>query len=153
MGPLGVALGGGRVHRLAGELAPGLAAEAANRDWAAWTEGRRGRGRRAGLDCAVLGVGEDGHVASLFPGNMAEDLGARSAFRAVRGPKPPPDRLTLGYRELWEAGSVVVLAVGAGKAGVVCGSVSGGLDTPLGRVLRGRAGLGTRVVAVRGVSA
>jgi 6-phosphogluconolactonase/glucosamine-6-phosphate isomerase/deaminase len=85
-------------------------------------------------------------VASLFPGNMKVDLEASRAFRAVRGTKPPPDRLTAGYPVLWEAGVVVVLATGRGKEEVVMGSVEGRLDTPLARVLMGRGGRETRVV-------
>ncbi len=135
-----------RIHRLAGELVPGEGAERAMEDWVRWVEGREGRGRRGAWDCAVLGVGEDGHVASLFPGNMKQDLESGLAFRAVRGPKPPPDRLTAGYPLLWEAGELVVLATGRAKEEVVLGSVAGGLDTPLARVLKGRSGRETRVV-------
>jgi len=135
-----------RIHRLEGERAPGEGAERAMDDWSGWVEGRLRRRRRGTWDCAVLGVGEDGHVASLFPDNMAEDLSATRAFRAVRGPKPPPDRLTAGYTVLWETGELVVLATGRGKEEVVVGSVGGRLDTPLARVLKGRSGRETRVV-------
>jgi 6-phosphogluconolactonase len=142
--PLGV--GDDRIHRLEGERAPAEGAERAMEDWARWVEGRSRRGRSGTWDCAVLGVGEDGHVASLFPGNLKQDLEATRAFRAVRGPKPPPDRLTAGYPVLWEAGELVVLATGRGKEEVVLGSVAGRLDTPLARVLKGRVGRGARVV-------
>lgn len=135
-----------RVHRLEGERSPEVGAERARADWQKWAAGRKRRGRPAALDCVVLGVGEDGHVASLFPGNMAADLAALAPIRAVRGPKPPPDRLTLGYRELWEAAWVVVLATGRGKEDVVMGSLAGALDTPLARVLKGRQGQETRVI-------
>ncbi len=142
--PLGVSEE--RIHRLEGELAPASGAERALDDWRAWTLGRRKRGRPAAWDCAVLGVGEDGHVASLFPDNLEEDLAAPAAFRAVRGPKPPPDRLTAGYRLLWEALTVVVLATGRGKEAVVRASLDGTAGTPLARVLKGRVGRDTRVV-------
>ena len=142
--PLGVSAE--KVHRLVGELPPEQGAILAREEWRCWQAGRVGRGKAPELDCAVLGVGEDGHVASLFPENVAEDDAARDSFRAVRGSKPPPDRLTLGYRELREAGRVVVLAVGGGKESVVRGSLSGALDTPLARVLKGRGGRATWVV-------
>ncbi len=133
-----------RIHRLVGEAAPGEGEALAREDWRIWGERRLGRGRRPALDGAVLGVGEDGHVASLFPGNMSVDSGAvgkgagGATFRAVRGPKPPPDRLTMGYGLLWEADLLVILATGSGKREVVTESLTGGLDTPLARVLKGR---------------
>lgn len=139
--PLGV--GGMRVHRLEGELLPGVAADRANAEWEAFVRVRGAAGAR--LDCVVLGVGEDGHVASLFPGNWESDSRGGRAFRAVRGPKPPPDRLTMGYELLWEARLVVVLATGAGKERVVAEAVLGGSGTPLGRVIAGR-GVGETVV-------
>ncbi len=132
--PLGLAAG--QVHRIAGELAPAEATASANLDWAAW------RARRtpstAGPDCVVLGVGEDGHVASLFPRNLTADLAATEPFRFVLGPKPPPARITMGYALLRSAAEMVILATGSGKERVVSGSLDGTLDTPLARILAGR---------------
>ena len=144
LAPLGVPAE--RIHRLAGELDPAMAARLAVEDWHRWRQVRGGP--EAGPDVVILGVGEDGHVASLFPGNLAADLAAPEPFRSVIGPKPPPSRLTVGYPMLWEAGEVVVLATGAGKEPVVSSSLGGGLDTPLARVVFGRAtrGRGTTVV-------
>ncbi|MGE4180798.1 MAG: 6-phosphogluconolactonase [Limisphaerales bacterium] len=142
--PLGVPEA--RIHRLEGERDPAAGAERALEDWRDWIRGRRDRGRAPAWDCAVLGVGEDGHVASLFPDNLERDLAATAVFRAVRGPKPPPDRLTAGYRLLWEALTVVVLATGRGKESVVRASLGGAAGTPLAHVLRGRVGRETRVV-------
>jgi 6-phosphogluconolactonase len=136
-----------RVHRLEGELDPALAVARATADWRAW-QSARGEAD-PGLDLVVLGVGEDGHVASLFPANLKADLAATEPFRAVTGPKPPPRRLTMGYPMLWEAGRVVVLATGPGKEAVVDGSLSGQIDTPLSRVLAGRDARGRPTVVVR----
>ena len=133
-----------RQHRLAGEAPPVEAARRANADWARWLAAR-GPGQ-PGLDVVVLGVGEDGHIASLFPGNLAADLAAPEPFRAVTGPKPPPQRLTMGFSLLAKARLAVVLATGTGKAEMVAGSLRGTLDTPLARLLALRATQGETVI-------
>lgn len=92
------------VHRIPGELG----AEAAAAVYAGIVDGLRP------LDLVLLGVGEDGHTASLFPGNAA--LAASGSAVAVHGaPKPPPDRVSLTLEVLREARRVLVLATGAGK--------------------------------------
>jgi 6-phosphogluconolactonase len=140
--PLGVPAE--HIHRLRGEWPPEQAAESANEDWTGWVH-RRPDPSRA-MDCIILGVGEDGHVASLFPSNMGQDLADHSPFRAVVGPKPPPQRLTMGYPLLWTARQVVVLAAGKGKAEIVTLSLSGKRDTPLSRVVHGREGRETVIL-------
>ncbi len=66
------------------------------------------------LELALLGVGEDGHTASLFPDNPA--LRAAGAVAGVRGaPKPPPERLTLTCTYLSSARTVIFLATGESK--------------------------------------
>ena len=88
------------------------------------------------FDLILLGMGEDGHIASLFP-NESEELITRPAvYRAVTGPKPPPRRLTLGYPAIASARQVWVLASGSGKEAALKKSISGNGDTPLARVLR-----------------
>ena len=70
------------------------------------------------LDVVVLGVGEDGHTASLFPGHPALD--APGLTVGIRdSPKPPPHRVTLTLRALQSARRVIILATGAGKAEAV----------------------------------
>lgn len=65
------------------------------------------------LDVLLLGMGEDGHVASLFPG-FDPPPGARVAH--VRSaPKPPPERITLTRRLLATAAGAVLLATGEAK--------------------------------------
>jgi 6-phosphogluconolactonase len=49
------------------------------------------------FDLIFLGMGEDGHIASLFPGEPEEAMNRPAVYRAVVGPKPPPRRITLGY--------------------------------------------------------
>ncbi len=82
------------------------------------------------LDVVVLGIGEDGHTASLFPGADALHETARRYLAEV-GPKPPPERLTLTPPVLAAARSLVMLAVGAGKADAVKRALEGPWD-PLG---------------------
>jgi 6-phosphogluconolactonase len=72
----------------------------------------------APLDVVVLGVGEDGHTASLFPGHPA--LNAPGLAVGIRdSPKPPPQRVTLTLTALQSARRVIILATGAGKADAV----------------------------------
>jgi 6-phosphogluconolactonase len=65
------------------------------------------------LDVLLLGLGEDGHVASLFP-HVRPDPRANAAF-VPDAPKPPPRRITLTLRMLCSARRAVLLATGAGK--------------------------------------
>ncbi len=67
-----------------------------------------------GLDVALLGLGEDGHIASLFPGHPALDLEG-PVLHVQDSPKPPARRMTLSLPLLREAGTCVLLATGAGK--------------------------------------
>ena len=65
------------------------------------------------FDLVLLGIGEDGHTASLFPGQQHP---AEQLVHAVHNaPKPPPDRVSLSARALSEAHEVLILATGAGK--------------------------------------
>ncbi|MFN0062180.1 MAG: 6-phosphogluconolactonase [Myxococcaceae bacterium] len=70
------------------------------------------------LDVAVLGLGEDGHTASLFPGSSALAEDTRRVV-AVVGPKPPPHRLTLTPVALRAVRHTLVLASGNEKADAV----------------------------------
>jgi len=70
------------------------------------------------VDVLLLGVGEDGHIASLFPGSAALRETQRRIIHVV-GPKPPPRRLTVTPPVIREARSVFVLAAGDAKADVL----------------------------------
>lgn len=65
------------------------------------------------IDLLLLGVGEDGHIASLFPGSAA--LHEARKVVAVTGPKPPAERITITPAVIEQSESVVVLASGEGK--------------------------------------
>jgi 6-phosphogluconolactonase len=67
------------------------------------------------LDLVILGMGEDGHTASLFPGEAESLVNDSAVYRGVTASKPPPRRITLGYAPLRAARQLVVLASGQGK--------------------------------------
>jgi 6-phosphogluconolactonase len=72
------------------------------------------------LDVAVLGIGPDAHIASLFPGAEQLDAGAEQLCLGVRdSPKPPPERITLSLPVLRDARSCVMIATGASKADAI----------------------------------
>jgi 6-phosphogluconolactonase len=83
-------------------------------------------------------MGEEGHVASLFPGESPEVMASPAVFRHVVGTKPPPNRITLGYAGIAAAREVWLLASGAGKAGALSEAIAGTGRTPLCRVLQSR---------------
>jgi len=76
-------------------------------------------GKTPRLDLLLLGVGPDGHVASLFPGHSALSEEHRLALPIVDAPKPPPRRLTLTLPMLTSAERVIVMALGESKAAVM----------------------------------
>jgi 6-phosphogluconolactonase len=84
------------------------------------------------FDAVMLGMGEDGHVASLFPGSPALDLGLDPEAPACisvpqgQGRPPPQPRLSLTIRPLTGAGLVVILASGAAKRAVLEQALAGG---------------------------
>ena len=124
------------LHRLHGEDEPVRAAEQAARELQAFAA--TSVGGQPVLDLVLLGMGEDGHVASLFPGESEATMRSSEIYRAVTASKPPPRRLTLGYAALAAAREVWVLASGAGKEAALCESLSSAGQTPLARVLRAR---------------
>jgi 6-phosphogluconolactonase len=70
------------------------------------------------LDLILLGLGEDGHTASLFPGEpVLQDY--QSVIAVTQSPKDPPTRLTMTLGVINGASVVLFLVAGAGKAGVV----------------------------------
>ena len=70
------------------------------------------------FDIAFLGMGEDGHTASLFPGNKALH-DTRSVVPVFDSPKAPAERVSLSVATLQKTRCRIVLAAGAGKADVI----------------------------------
>jgi 6-phosphogluconolactonase len=133
-GPLGISES--RIHAINGAIVPEASV-------AQMVEDVRGTipldGRQQPVfDMVFLGMGEDGHVASLFP-EESEEAGRDAAiYRPVTASKPPPRRITLGYAALAAAKQVWVLASGQGKEQALRNSLLEKPVTPLGRVLKMR---------------
>jgi len=87
-------------------------------------------------DLVLLGVGEDGHTASLFPDTDALSVKGRW-YVANQVGSLGEDRLTATFEMLWRARLLVVLAVGQSKAAAVKASYDG--ITPAGRLDEGEA--------------
>jgi 6-phosphogluconolactonase len=82
-------------------------------------------GQVPSFDVLLLGIGPEGHVASLFPGQPALYEEERSVVAVHGAPKPPPTRLTLTLPAICAARQVWIIASGAEKAGAVRLALSG----------------------------
>lgn len=116
---------------------PEAAAERYARELAAATR-QEDHGPTPSFDVLLLGVGPDGHTASLFPGKPS--LYDERPVVAVRGaPKPPPTRLSLTVPAIQAAGEVWVVVAGADKARAVSMALSGaGVNQVPAAAARGR---------------
>ncbi|MDO5079739.1 6-phosphogluconolactonase [Buchananella hordeovulneris] len=112
------------VHRVAGPESGDLDAATA-----AYAAELAAHGPPEGFDIVFLGVGPDGHIASLFPGHAA--LAATGLTVAEpASPKPPAQRVSLTLAALATARVTVFLAAGAEKAEVVRQVAAGGSQLP-----------------------
>ena len=91
------------------------------------------------FDILLLGMGPDGHVASLFPGHDELTVTGVAAVGVREAPKPPPLRLTLTYDAINSAQQVWLIVAGADKAAAVASALADdpALRTPAAGV-RGR---------------
>jgi 6-phosphogluconolactonase len=93
----------------------------------------------------LLGLGEDGHTASLFPGHTWDD--GVDAFPVFNSPKPPSERISISARRLSQAREVIFLVTGAGKQEAV-DNWRKGVAIPA-TVIRPLAGVDVYVFGVR----
>jgi 6-phosphogluconolactonase len=117
-------LSGERVHRMEGELGPHEGARRYAAELRAKVPGEDGApsgGERLPvLDLIVLGIGPDGHVASLFPGaSSLTEESPEICLGVEDSPKPPPQRITLSLAVLRAARGCLLLATGASKSDAV----------------------------------
>lgn len=111
-----------QVHRIRGEEGPERAATLYEEELAAWPR----------LDMVLLGLGGDGHTASLFPGGPELDE-ARRRVVASRSPAPPRERVTLTLPAINASREAMFVVTGETKAARVA-EVLAGSDLPAGRV-------------------
>jgi len=71
------------------------------------------------FDLIALGIGPDGHVASLFPNRPEIAVTDRWVIPVSASPKPPPERITFTLPVINAAKDVLVIALGEGKAEIV----------------------------------
>lgn len=107
-----------RVHPMPGPDGPdGNDPQAAAARYASWL----GKPR---FDVLLLGIGPEGHVASLFPGMPALD-DDRTVVAVHGSPKPPPVRLSMTFGTIRSASQVWILASGAEKAPAIAAALAG----------------------------
>lgn len=86
------------------------------------------------LDVVWLGVGEDGHCLSLFPGHPELDVHDQVVVAVGNAPKPPPERISLTLAALTEVRCALILAAGSGKAEAI-GRLARKDDQPITRAV------------------
>jgi 6-phosphogluconolactonase len=89
------------------------------------------------LDLALLGVGEDGHICSLFPGHQALTQNDLRAVAVEDAPKPPSRRLSLTMRYVLQTKKIWLIAIGPRKLPVLQAAINKtSSSTPLDVVMR-----------------
>ena len=128
--PLASALPAENVHPMPAADTPGIdspedAAAAYARELAAFAEGPGGGVDVPAFDVLLFGMGPDGHVASLFPGNPALDAVGTTVVGVHGSPKPPPERISFSFDAIRAAREVWIVAAGASKRHAVTAALGG----------------------------
>jgi 6-phosphogluconolactonase len=110
-----VPLPAANVHRIRGELGAEQAAAGCEKDLRAYFAGAAA----PAFDLVLLGMGEDGHTASLFPGNAALAETRRWAVPVETTAKAPRWRVSLSMPAISSARRAIFLVTGAGKRAVL----------------------------------
>ena len=121
----------GNVFRMRGEIEPAAAAAEYEAQLAA-VASRLGEPRYA-HDLLLLGLGPDGHTASLFPGSVALEENERNIIPAT-GPKPPPQRLTMTFPLINASREIAFLVNEAAKKQVIEEVQAGDARHPAARI-------------------
>ena len=85
------------------------------------------------MDLNILGVGPDGHIASLFPNAIHEDE-KREVFAITNSPKPPAQRITFSLQKINSSKEIWVIASGESKADAIQGFIEGEMNLPVSHV-------------------
>jgi 6-phosphogluconolactonase len=93
--------------------------------------GRSDHGPVPSFDVCLLGVGEEGHVASIFPDSPAVHERQRTVVAVRDCPKPPPTRVSLTLSAIRAAQEVWLMTTGSAKAAAVATGLTGGDETRL----------------------
>lgn len=93
-----------------------------------------GGARGLALDVVWLGVGEDGHCLSLFPGHPELEVHDHVVVAVENAPKPPPERISLTLAALTDVRCALILASGMGKAEAI-GKLARKDDQPITRAV------------------
>lgn len=112
-----------KVHRVSGPDT----SESAEASAEAYSAALREHGQGS-FDVVLLGVGPDGHVASLFPHHEAQRVTDAAAVAVHHSPKPPPDRVSLTFECLDRSREVWFLVAGDDKADAVAAALAPGAD-------------------------
>ena len=119
---------GPHLHHVRGDLSPEDAA------WLYGSDVVRAMGERPMFDMILLGMGPDGHTASLFPGHPEAESEAAPVIGVRNSPKPPPERISLTMPVLRRARFTLLLVTGADKAEALAKVRAGDSSIPTGRL-------------------
>lgn len=83
------------------------------------------------FDMVWLGMGEDGHTLSLFPGNEDDLSSQEQAVAVLQSPKDPPERISLTLKALEKTKQAIILVTGESKAAALAQAKSGDNTLPI----------------------